>query len=279
VKNWLYQALRARLGLPPSWETRKVLGIPIKVRHGIVRAMPDYDDGWTYALLTEAKTFVDVGCNLGWFSLLACLQNPNKKVIAIDANPLALAITAENLFANGFSHQIRFVLAFLSSLDEGEVDFYTIGAGAAGSRFATHAKSASSRSSSFRVTIHTLDRMLADLGVLPDLIKIDVEGAEYEVLQGAKGITQSCHPRFLVEMHATREIHMSENGRNVLNWCEAMGYIAFYLKNHSQVTSPDSFFHRGRCHLLLQPSGQVFPEVLFRIEQGASLESVQASLK
>jgi hypothetical protein len=57
-----------------------------------------------------------------------------------------------------------------------------------------------------------------------------------------------------------------------------MDYDAYYLKDHQPVTSPDSFQHRGRCHLLLLPSGSAYPPYLRLIQQGDSMETAQAVL-
>ena len=119
------QALRSRLGMGLSLVGRQVFDRQIQVRYGTVRDQPDYDDAWTYALLSESRVFFDAGCHQGWFSLLGCLQDANRKVVAIDANPSALAIAAENLFLNGFSSQVRFVLAFVSDAEDQSLDFYT----------------------------------------------------------------------------------------------------------------------------------------------------------
>jgi len=37
---------------------------------------------------------------------------------------------------------------------------------------------------------------------MPDVMKIDVEGAEFEVLQGAKGILTEHHPLLFIDTHA-----------------------------------------------------------------------------
>ncbi len=270
----LISSIRTRLGLPPALVTRRVLGRTVRVRHGSVRDIPDYDDGWMLAMLGRATVFIDAGCNLGWLSLLSCLENAARQVVCIDANPQALSFAAENLFINGYSSRIRFVQSFLSDQDGETVDFYALGAGEAGSRFASHARSASATGRTLHIASITLDSLCLELSMEPDLIKVDVEGAESAVLRGARQIASQFGPQFIVEMHATGEMPMKTNAQQVLAWCREVDFKAFYLKEHQEIRSSDPIEHRGRCHLLLQPSGQPYPQMLTKIAQGADLEEV-----
>lgn len=52
-------------------------------------------------------------------------------------------------------------------------------------------------------------------------------------------------------------------------WCAEVGYGAWYLKEHVRLTQPEPIAHRGRCHLLVQPSDWEYPEWLRSIPQGA----------
>jgi FkbM family methyltransferase len=264
-------AIKSRIGLPPPIVCSSVLGVDLSVRADTFPQQPDYDDAWAYALISQCSVFFDVGSNVGEMSLLACLGNPGRRVVTMDANPRALAIAAENLFLNGFSRRIRFVHAFVGETEDQEIEFFTVGTGQAGSRFRSHAKTADAANSSFKVKTTTLNSIARELNLVPDLIKIDIEGAEAEALSGAKELIIH-RPRFIVEMHSPTELPMLENGHRVLRWCREVNYDAYYLKKHLLVTSPEVFAGRGRCHLYLQPRGEEYPFYLKEIEQGATLE-------
>ena len=52
-----------------------------------------------------------------------------------------------------------------------------------------------------RVPIYSADAMASRLGSFPDLIKVDVEGFELEVLQGATRLLHTHHPALVIEIH------------------------------------------------------------------------------
>jgi FkbM family methyltransferase len=53
-----------------------------------------------------------------------------------------------------------------------------------------------------RVSVTTLDRYVSDKRIRPRLIKVDVEGAEFEVLEGGRSCIRDCRPLLVIEIHA-----------------------------------------------------------------------------
>ncbi len=275
----IYQALRCRLNFGPSLVKRNVLGRDVKVRFGVVPEKPDYDEAWTYYLISQSSVMFDVGCNVGWCLLLACIDNPERRIVAFDANPKAMIAAGETLFLNGYAEQVQFVLGFTSNVEKEKVDFFTVGTGSAGSKFRSVAQAASKKNSFFEVQTITLDKIAEKLGIIPDFMKMDIEGAEGEALEGAKKIGAQRKTKFLIEMHATAELSMAANGDRILKWCRELGYDAYFLKDHKRITNSDSFAHRGRCHLFLQPAGWEYPKPLMHLQEGDGIEKVQSFLK
>jgi hypothetical protein len=105
--------------------------------------------------------------------------------------------------------------------------------------------------------------------------KIDVEGAESKVLEGAKKLASIQKTWFMVEMHSPPELPMVENARLVLEWAGKTGYAVWYMRDACQLTTPELIAKRGRCHLLLLPMHTTYPDVLKKIPQGAPVTSIQ----
>jgi FkbM family methyltransferase len=70
----------------------------------------------------------------------------------------------------------------------------------------------------FAVT--TLDALMPGVDRL-DWMKLDVEGAEADVLRGSEGLIQRCRPRILVENHRFVDVRLP---RRVRQYLETLGY-------------------------------------------------------
>jgi FkbM family methyltransferase len=264
--------VRRKLGFPSRVVHGRILGREFIVREGTVPSQLDYDYAWVLACALHSEVFFDVGANVGYDTLLALLSPTIKRVVLIEANPEALSVAAENLINNQLASKASFVPAFAGDVDNSKVKFWTVGTGAAGSVHKSHAVTAGKANSFIEVPTITIDTVCADFGLTPDLIKIDVEGAEYDVLQGSKTCAEKGQTRYLVEMHSNPEMTMVANTEKVMAWCRELGYQPWYLAKGERLDSAEQTQHRGRCHLLLQPVHWPYPEWLVGIKQSAALE-------
>lgn len=239
---------------------------------GTVNKKNDKDDAWWYALASRYEIIFDIGANVGYSSILACVKNSNKTILLADPNPLALVQAKDNLDHNGMGANKRYVNAFVGERKGEQVKFYTLGTGSAGSMFGSHADSARAVNAWYMVDTTTLDDILTETGISPQLVKIDVEAAESYVLRGAVKLAQQQQAVFMVEMHAPPEMPMLKNAGLVLDWCVANDYHAYYMKEHQPLNDAQLIAHRGRCHLLLLPQGQPYPEYLKEIQEGDEIE-------
>ena len=80
---------------------------------------------------------------------------------------------------------------------------------------------------SIEVNKTTLDETLKDTNI--GFIKIDVEGHEREVVEGAKNLIKICKPVLLVEIEKR---HNKKPVMETINFINQLGYSAFYCKNN-----------------------------------------------
>lgn len=253
------------------YQDSELLGIKLKVVPNTIRKNVDKDDAWYFKLVQEVENIFDLGCNIGYTSLLAAIQNKNKNILLVDPNPEALAKASQNMILNGFGMKSRFVTAFIGEKDGERLNFYTVGSGEAGSMYPSHAETAAAVNSFYEVEKITIDTLVQYVGYIPDLIKIDVEGAESLALLGAEKTASNQKTKFFIEMHALKELSMSENAKLIINWCSKNRYRAFYLKEASEITNPEVISKRGKCHLLLLPQYENYPNSLVNIKEGDPL--------
>lgn len=256
--------------LNKDWENTWVLDKPYKVIRGSMRAKADKDDAWLFELSGKSRYIFDVGCNIGQAALMMMYHKSIEKIILVDPNPSALAVAAENLIHNNLSMKAGFVTAFISDKCDQMVEFYTINTGAAGSRYKGFAKTAAKNESHYEVNTLTIDYIADFYKIMPDLVKIDVEGAEIEVLKGATGVASEKKTTFFVEIHSGPELSIIDNTQGVLDWCAKNSYIAWYLKDKNPL-NVEAIKSRGRYHALLVPKDKKFPEALLPIKEYDSL--------
>lgn len=254
-----------------KYQNFAIAGVKLKGLKGTFRTKVDKDDAWYFELVKNSEHVFDIGSNIGYMSLLAAIQNNNKSVLLADPNPEALANAAQNMVINGFGLKVKFVNAFIGDKDGEKIKFYTVGTGEAGSMFSGHAETAKAVNSYYFVSQMTIDTIVDTVKIIPDLIKIDVEGAESLALQGAIKTATHKKTKFMIEMHSPPELPMVQNAKKVLDWCIANQYNAFYLCDSKRIETPEVIAHRGKCHLLLLPEHELFPDYLKNIKEGSQL--------
>jgi FkbM family methyltransferase len=280
MKNYV-ERVRSRLyeWLEPQtvYQQYTAFGRHISVREGSLRLPADYDDAWFVACAQHATTLFDVGANIGGDAVLALATGRISEIALVEANPAALLVAADNLIRNGMSANAHFIAAFASDVEGERTVLWTTGTGMAGSMYPDHAVTAAARGDTISISTTTLDALGDLLGFQPDFIKIDVEGAETKVLAGSVRLAAQRRARFLVELHSNSQLPMLANAQRTLEWCGEVGYSAWYLKEHTPLLSAEQISHRGRCHVLLQPSHWEYPEWLRGIAQLAAVPGVHSA--
>jgi len=139
---------------------------------------------------------VDVGANLGYFSLLWASSRFGNKSIAIEASPRNLDLLLRNVALNGFDKQIQ-IVPCAAGRASGNAQF-SLGPeeqrGWGGLALAPGADCVEVKMIRLDETIPTASQI--------DLLKIDTEGADAWVLMGCER---------LLKARAIREIYFEEN--------------------------------------------------------------------
>ncbi|HEX5412935.1 MAG TPA: FkbM family methyltransferase [Terriglobia bacterium] len=147
--------------------------------------------------------FFDVGAHIGVYSLVASrLVGPKGRVVAFEPDPLNAQLMREHAARNGLSNITVAQMAVWRS--EGDVSFRRGGDQPMGksSRRGSVVDSGLAMDSGETISVQavSLDAFAAD-NHSPAVIKIDVEGAECEVLDGATGLLASAKPTLICEVH------------------------------------------------------------------------------
>ncbi len=153
-------------------------------------------------LLRPGMTVYDIGANVGFHALSAARRvGPAAKVICFEP----LAENVKRIEHNAASNNLTNIQVVASALgsSEGEAAFWTSAQPTWG-KLASVGKKPDKFATEVKVRIHRLDSIVDELKLpAPELIKMDVEGAELDVLDGARATLERHHPTLLIEAHGT----------------------------------------------------------------------------
>jgi FkbM family methyltransferase len=138
---------------------------------------------------------MDVGSHYGAFTLIALAHFPKAVAVALDPSPQAMRIMRRNVALAGVGNRSTLLNAAAGAYS-GHVSAVTTGPYA---QF--FVVLGTDRNDGPQVPQYTVDQLIAERGRDPTHIKIDVEGYELAVLEGARQILERARPVIFVEVH------------------------------------------------------------------------------
>jgi len=85
----------------------------------------------------------------------------------------------------------------------------------------------------------SIDDFCADHHIIPEIIKIDVEGAESKVLRGAENVLKNCRPLIVLSVHPKHLRLLGDSVDHLKNLIESLGYKI--LEMNGEIASDLSF--------------------------------------
>jgi FkbM family methyltransferase len=144
--------------------------------------------------VTAGSTVIDVGANVGLVTIPLALATA--RVIAVEPLPQNIEQLRGNVRRNGLTN-VDVVEAAAGAVD-GSAVLHSAADPAFGS---LHEVVKHRATGDLEVTLRSLDSLWNELGrPVVNLVKIDVEGAELEVLEGGRELIATCSPAVLVEV-------------------------------------------------------------------------------
>jgi FkbM family methyltransferase len=197
---------------------------------GCVAADPDFARG-TYELpvqdaiataLADDDVFYDIGANIGFVSLVAARAvGPRGRVYAFEPVPRNSAAIERSAALNGFAW----------------IDVYSVAAGARSGRdalrLARHIGGAALACAEpppdcrgeLAVDVVAIDDAIGGWGLRPpSLVKIDVEGAELDVLQGMTRTLRTARPMVIYEIDAATATSLERKAEAIAGFMQGLNY-------------------------------------------------------
>jgi len=149
------------------------------------------------ATVKLGMTVIDIGAHIGYYTLLfAKCVGPKGRVVAFEPLPVNFELLKRNIQLNELPYVQTFSQAVYSRNEEiiitvpDELPY-------SGDASVYHGRG----TKQFRVPAIALDTFCDSSGLRPDIVKMDVEGTEYDVLMGAKKTIDRFRPKLLIELH------------------------------------------------------------------------------
>lgn len=193
-----------------------------------------------YPSICEGDTFIDVGANNGEVSLKAARKVGNSgRVIAFEPNPKNINRFKKNIALNSFDNITLVELGVGNEAGEFQLNNDTpenLGMGWIGN------PSDDKSVSSILIKVTSLDDYLLSMELNSvDFIKIDVEGFEINVLEGAKGIIKKFQPTLFVEVEDTLLNRQGTSASELISLIREFNYQPICSGTGQVVTSDSDF--------------------------------------
>jgi FkbM family methyltransferase len=174
--------------------------------------------------LEQGGVFYDIGANVGFFTILAArCVGPSGQVFAFEPEPRNAALLRRNVERNGFA-QVTVIEKAVSSQPGCDILMLTP---YCGSHALARARQRVNVVDEIEVQTVQLDE-LVERGQLapPSLVKIDVEGSDYDVIRGMTRTIEKYRPTIIYETDdAPRVFGTAEDvERNIARLLDEQGY-------------------------------------------------------
>jgi len=182
------------------------------------------------AVIKPGDIVFDVGANVGMVTLLvaSCLRgNGRVDVHCFEPDIRAYRLLERNCRVNGYDSILNNIAV---GATEGEADMVmatTLGWSTLAPE-PKHGFEFLQKAESRKVPVTTLDAYCQRQGVVPDLIKVDVEGFETNVIQGGERILRAKQPFILMEVNPSRLAAANSSVCELAARCENLGYSWFH---------------------------------------------------
>lgn len=217
---------------------RKLTGLmPDEILHVLANTMEIRCSSLLADLGMEGTTVVDVGASYGYYALLcARLVGDHGRVYSFEPDPQSFCRLVRNLEMNHAQNvtPVAIGLTNSSGLRRWASDHSQPWLSRA-------VEDAAGRGRLQIVPVTTLDQFSAAAGISDDvrLVKIDVEGAELEVLDGMRQLLNTVQPTILCELHAA----------------SIADRVFTFLRNAGYRWRIVEYVSEDRQHILAEPDG------------------------
>lgn len=204
------------------------------------------EQGFLLQFLRPGMTVLDIGAHHGLYSLLASQKvNPGGHVVAFEPSPRELRRLRRHLSLNR-CRNVQVEPLALGNTEETRELYVALGQETGCNSLRPPAISEPVRK--VRVPVTTIDRYIQKTGIQSvDFVKLDVEGAELEVLKGGSGLLSDFKPAILCELADVRTEPWGYRSVEIYEFVATLGYRWFSITPEGRLLScqKKEYFHEN----------------------------------
>jgi FkbM family methyltransferase len=206
-------------------------------------------------LIKSSEVYADVGGNVGFFSILPALFNPTCKIYYLEMDRTIRPVLIKNLKLNGLSEDRISIINAAVGDGDGDIEYVP-------HPYSFLAMLGRESTASYDLTLSAkqivLDRYFLSEGRDPDLIKIDIDGAEMSAPRGMSRILKETKPNMLLEVHPAYLPKFGSSASEVFDFLNARSYKLFEIEDFRNTGSPKLIELRNLDHLKTPTGDMLF---------------------
>ncbi|RZD46539.1 MAG: hypothetical protein CXT78_03985 [Thaumarchaeota archaeon] len=178
--------------------------------------------------LQEGMICLDIGANLGYFAFLESSKvGKMGQVIGVEPAPSTFELFEKNIKLQKYQNISSYNIAF--SDKEGTVDFFISNSSNWSRIIGEKDPYHGDKGKIIKIKCNTIDNFIEELGLKKlDLIRVDLEGYEFEIFEGAQKTLSELKPMLQIEVH--RDFMGIKKSLIFLKNMKDLGYdIVYYI--------------------------------------------------
>ena len=177
------------------------------------------------SFLKDGMTMLDIGANIGWFSLQLANRFPNADILSFEPLPTAYELLVRNVLLNKFDNVRTYNSGFMDKA--GVIPFYVF-SGQGTNASTVNLMEVEEGTKQINCQVYKLDEFIRKP---VDFIKCDVEGAEMSVFKGAEEILRRDKPIIYTEVCKDWAEKFDWDLNDLAKYLHDLGYTGFVVRN------------------------------------------------
>lgn len=189
-------------------------------------------------LLRPADVFLDIGANIGYFSLLAAHRQSSATIFSFEPVGMVFERLKGNISLNKVEN-VRAINAGVGEMNEIKKIYIS---GDDNTGMSSFYKPENYSGSYEQVQVITIDEWFKSCGETRiDLVKIDIEGSEFAALKGMNAVLQQFKPAVIVEMNPSLLFQFDTTPSDILDHFNTLSFDSYLIGRSQGLTRINSY--------------------------------------